>query len=286
LFVVSAAVLWGTVGVATQSIYGLAETNPLSIGFFRLAFAAPVLVLACRAVCGPAWHRVERRDFRRMGLIGAMLALYQACFFGAIERVGVAVATLVTLCTAPVIVALLSVVVLRERPNRGVLLALACALAGTALLVDLQGGGRTTQDSLAGVALSLGSAFGYAVVALLSRALAGRYHPLQPIALGFPVGALVLFVLAAPAGLAAAYPPPGWALLLYLGLVPTALGYLLFFTGMRTTSAATASIATLIEPLTAAILAIALFGERLGPSGSIGAVLLVVAMVVLYREGG
>ena len=47
-----------------------------------------------------------------------MLAGYQLCYFGAIQRVGVAIATLVTLCTAPVIVAVLSVVLLGERPTR------------------------------------------------------------------------------------------------------------------------------------------------------------------------
>jgi DME family drug/metabolite transporter len=45
---------------------------------------------------------VAGRDLALMLLIGMMTALYQVCYFGAIERTGVAVATLVTLCTAPV----------------------------------------------------------------------------------------------------------------------------------------------------------------------------------------
>ena len=46
LLIVLAAVLWGTVGVATKTIFGLSDTNPLSIGFFRLAIATPALQVA------------------------------------------------------------------------------------------------------------------------------------------------------------------------------------------------------------------------------------------------
>jgi DME family drug/metabolite transporter len=45
------------------------------------------------------------------------------------------------------------------------------------------------------------------------------------------------------------------------------------------------AITTLIEPLTAAVLAMMLFGERLGPWGILGAALLVGGIVTLYREG-
>ena len=54
-------------------------------------------------------------------------------------------------------------------------------------------------------------------------------------------------------------------MLLYLGAVPSALAYALFFTGLRTVPGAVASIVTLLEPLTATALATAFLGERLSP---------------------
>ena len=74
-----------------------------------------------------------------------------------------------------------------------------------------------------------------------------------------------------------------WSALVYIGLVPTALAYTLFFRGMRHTPATPASIATMLEPLTAAVLAWAVFGESLGAVGLIGAGLLLGAVFVLYR---
>ncbi len=286
LQVICAAVLWGTVGVTTQSLYALSETNPLSVGFFRLALSAPALLIACRLAIGARTFAIARRDLAAVVIIGAMMALYQACYFAAIPRVGVAVATLITLCTAPVIVAALSALFMREWPTRAVGWAMACALAGTALLVGIVPGAVPLQGgALAGVLLALGSATAYAILALCSRHLAGRYHPLQPIAIGFTLGAVMLAVIAvaSPAGLVVSYPAAGWVRLLYLGLVPTAFGYFIFLAGMRTISATVATIATLVEPLTSTALAWLFFDERLGPTGWLGALLLLGAMVILYR---
>jgi DME family drug/metabolite transporter len=285
LLIVAAAVLWGTVGVTTKSLYGLADTTALSIGFFRLALAAPVLLVVCWYSLGPRAFRIPFRDLAFMILIGLAMAFYQVCYFASIARVGVAVAVLITLCTAPVMAALLSALLLRERLRGVVLAALLCALCGTALLVsvgpDAAGAAR---DTLPGVLLALASALGYTVITLCSRTLAERYHPLQPIAVGFAAGALMLLPFALATGLAIAYPPAGWALLLYMALVPTALAYRFFLAGMRHTTATVATIATLIEPLTSTALAWLLFGERLGPLGLLGGVLLLGALGLLYRD--
>jgi len=280
-----AATLWGTVGVSTRLLYQLTATNPLSIGFFRLAFATPALVVTCWALMGRKSLHIARRDLVRMMLIGCMLALYQACYFAAIVFVGVAVATLVTLCLAPVLVALFSVVILREPLTRRVTVALVLALVGIGLIVGVPAGGAQYVDPVRGVALACGSAVGYAILTLAGRSLAGRYSAIQINAVGFASGALILLPLALVSGFVVTYPPQGWALLIYLGLTPTAFAYVLFLTGMRTTPATVSSILTLMEPLTATALAWILFGERLGPLGFVGAVLLLGALLLLAIRG-
>src|SRR5215470_17645607 len=130
-----AATLWGTVGVTTQALYHVTATTALSIGFFRLALATPALALGCFGLIGRRMFRVARRDLAIIALLGLMLALYQVCYFGAIALVGVAIATLVTLCAAPVLVALISTLLTGERPARVVMVALMLAVAGVALIV-------------------------------------------------------------------------------------------------------------------------------------------------------
>lgn len=282
LLILLAAILWGTVGIASGAIFRIAATDPISIGFWRMAIAAPALGAACWAALGRRMFVVARRDALLMLVIGATMALYQVCFFAAILRIGVALTVLITLCSAPVLVTIMSGLLLRERLTRSIGAALLCALSGTALLV---GGGSSVSGDLAhtltGVLLALGASLGYSVMTLCSRALAGRYHPLQPMTWGLTTSAVLLFPFALADGLAVVYPAVGWLLLLYLGLIPTALAFVLFLTGMRDTSATVGSIVTLIEPLTATVLAWLLFGERLSGLGGVGALLLLGAIVVL-----
>lgn len=285
LLIMLAAVMWGTVGITTKTIYGLTATNPLSIGFFRLTLSLPILFAVCWVTQKRQMFNVAGRDLTLMLLIGMMTALYQVCYFGAIERTGVAVATLVTLCTAPVMVAVISVFITKQRPSVYVLLALAGALAGTTMLVGFQKNAGEDSAETSGILLALGSALGYSIVTLATRKLAGRYHPFQSIAISFSFGAVILLIFALAHGIVLDYTPIGWSLLLYLGTIPTALAYVLFITGMRSTTATVASISTLLEPLVATILAWLIFGERFGAMGFVGVILLSGSLVILYKGG-
>jgi drug/metabolite transporter, DME family len=286
LFIAMTAFLWGTVGVASKGIHEAAYTNALSLSFFRLALSTPVFLLACRHLVGPRMLAIERRDLWIVMVMGVSLAIHQITYFAAVEALGVMVAVLVAICSAPVVVALLSALLLGERMTHRVLLALVCALGGTALLVAQPDTASVKPITFGGVLLALAAGSSYAVVALCSRSLAGNYHPLQPISIAFVLGTILVlpFVLFTGGGLALSYPPQGWLLLLYIGMLPTALAYLLFVSGLRTTTATVASIITLLEPLTSTVLAWFIFREQLGPRGVQGAILLLAAMMLLLWQ--
>ncbi len=279
-----AGTLWGTIGPATQAIFGLSSTTPLSVSFFRAALAAPILLIACWWLLGAKAFRIPRRDFGLMMLIGILTGLSQTAYLIAIPLAGVTISTLVGVCIAPVSVALVSVVFRFEPFNRKVMLALVCALIGTVLVVGIEPGTRLPHNAIIGVLFSVGSGLTYAGVIVCGRFLANRAHPVQVNAIGFATSAVMLFVIALlTGGLKIGFPVQGWLLLLYLAAVPTALGYGLFVAGMKTTQATIAGIITLLEPVTAAVLAALLFGERLTALGIFGALLLLGAIVVLAR---
>lgn len=277
--IVGASLSWGTVGVANQAIYVHVATNALSLAFFRLVIAAPLFVLVSRLIPGRRVFRVKPRDLGIMVLMGVMQAIYQASYSAAIARAGVTVPTLVALCAAPIIVALFSAFVTREQLSLFTLIALACAVVGTFLLVEA--GPHTGGVSLLGVLLALLAGTGYAGFILCGRLLTTHYYPLHVNAVAFATGALLLLLLAVPTGLTLTYPLWGWLLLLYLGCIPTALAYGLFQVGMRSLSATVVSIVTLCEPLAAALLAWIFFHEEPGLSGLLGALLLIGAMALI-----
>jgi DME family drug/metabolite transporter len=279
--VATAALIWGTIGVAVSLLYRIADTNPLTVGFLRLLISAPALLLLGWMLVGPRFLRVRREHLAPMALIGAAFAGYQVCYFAAIPRLGLAAAVLINICSGPLFTAVLSRLFLGERQTATTLLAMAGAIGGTVLLVGGGPAALPAGELVAGAALALGAGLCYSLVLLGSRAVAAHYHPLQPIALAFTLGTLILLPFALAAGLAVSYSPAGWGLLLYLGLVPTALGYALYLRGLRTVPATSAAILTLLEPLGSALLALLFLGERLSPVGVGGAALLLASMGLL-----
>ncbi|MGY1717221.1 DMT family transporter [Geodermatophilus sp. SYSU D01106] len=285
-FVVLAALCWGTSGISGRVVADRSDLSALDIAWYRLAIGALALLAAWAATSrrrGPA-VRVPRPVAVRLGLIAAGLAGYQLAYFTAVERAGVSIATLVALGLAPLLVAVGGALLGHGRPQRATLVALGVALVGLTLLVGVSAGADSGTAVLLGALVATGSALGYAVVTVAG----GGVPAGVPVTLvGFAGGALLLTPVVLAQGVSVPDDGTALAVLLYLGLVPSALAYGLFFTGVRTVPGAVASIVTLLEPLTATALATAFLGERLEPAAVAGGALLLAAVAGLYlRELG
>jgi drug/metabolite transporter, DME family len=291
LLVAVAATSWGTTGATMTLLARDAEISPLLVGWSRLAIAAPVLLLAAatsRGATCPARRRWPTLvDLPLCAALGVAMAAYQVCYFRAVTLAGVAPAALLAICSAPLIIAVLAALFLGERLTPRVRLALGMAVVGTALLVvGPRGLGEIAGHFGLGALLALGAGVSYAVYAVAAKGLLARVAPLAVAAITFALAAAFL----APALLGEPAPgralAAGWPLLLYLGLGPTAIAYALFTAGLSRVPATAAGIVALLEPLTATLLGLALFGERLGPLGLTGALLLLAALVILTARRG
>lgn len=272
-----AAVAWGTTGSVTTVLVRRHGAEPLLVGAARLWVAALVLVPAAGL----------RRDALRVGPsalaaalgMGAAMAAYQAFYFTAVTMAGIALAALVAICSAPLMIAALAALFLGEPLSARVGFALVLGVGGTALLVAAPG--EPSPGSAAGIALALGAGGAYAAYAVTARALVRRTSALGITALSFAAAAL----LSTPVGLWTTDPVGqvgrGWPWLLYLGGVATAGAYALYARGLTRVPASVAGVVTLMEPLTATLLGVLAFGERLGPAGLTGAALLLGAIALL-----
>ncbi|MEV6317731.1 EamA family transporter [Streptomyces sp. NPDC051776] len=225
----------------------------------------------------------RRRWVLRVVGTGLGLTVFQTAYFAAVQATGLAVATVVTLGAGPVLIALCARLVMAERLGGGGVLAVSGALGGLAVLVLGSGGGVVKP---LGVVLALVSAAGYAAITLLTRWL-GRTgtgpDPRSTTAWAFAVGAVCLLPFGLAEGLLphTADPVRVLVLVLYVAAVPTALAYALYFAGAAVVRAATASVIMLIEPVSAAVIAVALLGERLTTATVLGTCLLLVAVAGL-----
>jgi DME family drug/metabolite transporter len=277
-----AAVSWGTTGTATTFLVRDTGVSPLVVGVARLALAALVLAALARA---SGERAISRRELGPCVAMGACMAVFQAGYFSAVVLIGVALTALIAICSAPLAIAVLARVTLGERLTPLGLVALAIGVTGTALLiVGPRGVADVAPRFTAGVALALAAGVAYAVYVVIAKASVARAAPLPVAAATFLAGAVWLAPALLWAEPSARQLADGWPLLLYLGVVTTGLAYAAYTTGLTTVSAAAAAIVSLLEPLTATLLGVLLFDERLGLLGAVGAVLLLGAVALLIRE--
>ncbi|MGW5353060.1 DMT family transporter [Streptomyces sp. NPDC004031] len=283
IYVVIAATGWGTAGAVAAALYGRSGLGPLALTFWRAA-GGFVLLLGVRLVRRPA------RGGTTVGRVlatGAGLTVFQAAYFCAVRSTGLAVATVVTLGSGPVLIALAARLVMGERLGRGGVLAVAGALGGLAVLVLGDGGGTSVRP--AGVALAVLSAAGYAAITVLTRWWGHRGEAGDPFDMSmwaFGLCAVVMLPAAWAEGPLPHAADLGRTLLLlgYLASVPTALAYGLYFAGAAVLRAATVSVIALIEPLSATVLAVTLLGERLTAATVVGGLCLLAAVAALAAD--
>ncbi|KAA9376432.1 EamA family transporter [Microbispora cellulosiformans] len=294
--VVAAAVLWGTAGTAGA----LAAADSVSLAAARLVLGGAVLAaLAVSAhrrslrrrpldrsrervrTPGPGLARWARAHWT-LALGAAAVAAYQLCFFAAVHRTGVAIGTVVAIGSGPVFTGVLSWLVGRERPTGRWALATAAALAGCAVLVTGGGAGGETGADAAGIGLALLGGLLYAFyVVVAARAIGGGTDSGTVMGVLFGGAAVLMvpvLVLSGPVWLAR---PGGLLTALYLGCATTALAYLLYGRGLRTTPVATAATLALAEPAVAALLGVVALRERLSAVSWAGLALLAAGLAVV-----
>jgi drug/metabolite transporter, DME family len=283
LLVVLAAALWGTSDFSGSIVLERTDLGPLDIAWHRMTIAALTLgvvhLLTRRRRAATPAVRPSRGTVVRLLLVGSGLAAYQLAYFAAVPAAGVSIATLVALGLAPLLIAVGATVLGHGRPDAATMAALTAALVGLVLLVGISAGEDAGSAVVLGAVLATGSALGYAVVTLAGGGIPAGV----PVTLiGFAGGAVLLTPVALAVGLRTTTEPASLAVLLYLGVVPSALAYAFFFTGIKAVPGAVASIVTLVEPLTATALATAFLGERLAPAALAGALLVLAAVAGLY----
>ncbi|MFF1448892.1 DMT family transporter [Streptomyces sp. NPDC058274] len=276
-YLIVAGVAWGTAGAAASLVYRASDMGPVALSFWRCA-GGLVLLLAVRLLrprVKPPVREPLGRKALRIGVTGAGLAVFQTAYFAAVEATGLAVATVVTLGAGPVLIALGARLTLGERLGRGGVTAVAGALAGLAVLV-LGNGGATVRPW--GVVLAVASAAGYSLMTLLTRwwGRDGGIDSSGTSVWAFAVTTVCLLPLGLAEGLVphTAQPAHILALLAYIAAVPTAIAYALYFAGAAVVRSATVSVIMLLEPVSAAVLAVGLLGERLTAATLVGTLLM------------
>jgi DME family drug/metabolite transporter len=277
-----AGILWGTGGLSGSLLSEKAGLPPLSVATYRLLLGGVVAVLFLGLTGGLREFPRTRAAFRRLLVAGGLLGLFQASYFLAVSLSSVSVATMTTIGGAPVFVAVVTAVRERRLPGAATRVSIGVALAGLVLLSWSPEGTSPDWRLAGGVVFALLAGAGFATLTLVTANQVDGLDPLRTTAFGCLVGGLVLLPVAGSLGMAIPLHADVLGLVVYLGLVPTALAYAAYFRGLVSARPVLAALSALLEPLTAAVLSALVLGERLGVAGWCGAALLTGALAVGY----
>ena len=235
------------------------------------AFLGLVLILA---VTGPARLKVPLKELPFLLVFGVCgLAFVQWFYFLAIHRLAIGIALLVQYL-APLLVALWARYVFHEPVRRRIWLALALALCGLALIVDVRHGGTV---STAGILFAVAAAATYMLYILLAEHAVGVRGAVPLLAWGFGFAALFFAVIApwwsfpghavsanvSLLGHLSTRHLPVWALMTSMVLLGTILPFFLIVSALRHLPATRVGIIAMLEPVIAIVVAWLWLGETL-----------------------
>lgn len=274
--VLTVLVLWASAFIAIRAVADDLEPGPLALG--RLLVGTVVLA--------PLALRRRLRLPRGRGL--ALVVVYGVLWFAgytvvlnAAEHHLDAGTAAMLVNVAPLLVAAVAGLALREGYPRALLVGLAVGFGGVVLIAVSTSSGGT---SPLGIGLGLLAAVLYAVGVLTQKAALRTVDAVTATWLGCLVGALVLLPyapqLVAQAGEASA---GALGAVVYLGAFPTAVAFLLWAAVLRRAGAGRTASATLAVPAIVVVMSWALLGEVPGLLTMVGGALALLGVAISRR---
>ena len=269
LSLVAAMLMLATLGIFIHEA-GLA---PVTTVFFRCAIGAAILLVYCACKGILIKKNVSAKNLGLALFSGVLMCVNWVTFFEAIHRVGISVATIV-FHVQPFIVLILGSLLLKERVGADNYGWVGVGFAGLVLACGFSSDTPLSSGYLTGIACTLTGAVAYAGVTLTTRAI--RSMPPHLTALTHCVTAAVLtagFITLPAGGIAAGQ----WGWLAGLGLLPTALAYVLVYGATPRMETAAIAVLTFVYPAAAVVLDFLVYDHVIGAMQISGFALIVIA---------
>jgi drug/metabolite transporter (DMT)-like permease len=271
------AVIWGLNLPLMKAAFS--SLTPLAFNALRYPLAAVLLSLTARAVEGPAPAVGSLRSFALLGLVGH--AGYQYFFITGLDRTTAGNSGLI-LATAPLLIAVVAVMLGVERPAPRVWLGLIVAFLGLATLVHARGGATFRWTTVVGDMLTLVSALCWAFYTVLGRPWLTRgISPLRLTTATLQLGLPLVVLPGVPALLRtdwARVTASAWGALAFSTVFAVVIAYVVWYASVRVVGGArTAAISNLV-PVVAVSAAWAWLGETLSAVGVAGAAVVLLGV--------
>jgi len=272
------SVIWGLAFVAIKQV--VTELSPVNLALLRwLVASVPFLILL--PLIGRPKAKFERRDIPRLLIVAlANVAGYHISLYYAETTLSAGLSALLT-SFGPIFIAILSYFLLGEKAGKRVLIGLLLAIAGTAVLST---GSISFSDlsSYAGIIENLITALCYALFTVLAKPLVHKYGSASTTIMAGLVGTAMMLPLLSQSFFiqVSALSAQGWAGVLYLSLLSTVFGYLMFYALVSRGAVTRLSIQLYLIPLVSVIGGALLLNEPIVLSVAVGGGMMLLAVAI------
>ena len=278
----------GTIAAATYGMNPLfalplykAGMNPESVLFFRYMLAIPILAVMIKAR-GRSF-KINRKETMTLIVMGLLVAISSLTLFQSYNYMEAGIASTI-LFVYPIMVALIMSLVFKEKLTMMTGLCLLLALGGISMLYK---GGDGTTLSLTGTLLALASALTYAIYIVGINQTVLKSTATLTVTFYVLVFGVTLFIIRLLTGTALTTPDKWylWLNVLALAVFPTAISFLCTTSAIQYIGSTPTAILGALEPVTAIIFGITIFGERMTLRESIGIVMILIAVTLVIAGG-
>ena len=281
LFVIAAALLWAISGTASKFLFASGIT-PIELVQLRAAGSAILLALIL-GVGNPSLLKIAPKNIGYFALLGVLLAVTQFTYLFAISKTLVAVAILLQY-QAPVVVALYTFFVLREKLATATVVAMICSLLGCYLAVGAYSLNILSM-SKAGIISGLCSAVTFALYTVKSEYGMRRYSSWTVLFYAMTVATLIWNIVYSPFhAFGRSHTLETWLLIFFVTVFGTILPFGFYNLGIQKIRPAHASVTATLEPIAAAIISYIFLNEILELWQIMGAVLVIMAIIILQQK--
>ena len=282
LLIVLACVLWGTSGIFVHYL------SPLGYTSLNMTGARAIVAFLCLLAYTLTFNRkalcVKPKHLLLFFGIGLSFFGTAGFYFTSMTMTSVSTAV-VLMYTAPIYVTVFSVMFLGEKMTRSKLVSVILVIAGCIMVSGAVGG--MTFEPL-GVLIGVLSGIAYAAYNILTKiAMRAGAEPSSTTLYCFLSASIASLFFADPIGLAevtAEAPLTNIAALIALGVITCVIPYLAYTLALRRLPAGVASSMGIIEPMSATLFSVLLFGEELGIVKIAGMAAILIAVALLGRE--
>ena len=280
-----------TLGAIAAATYGM---NPLfalplysdgmdadSVLFFRYLLAIPILGIMIKAR-GRSF-RLNRKEILPLVVLGLLVAASSLTLFLSYNYMDAGIASTI-LFVYPIMVALIMAMVFKEKVTLQTAFCILLALAGIAMLYK-NGNGATL--SFTGTLLVIASALSYAIYIVGINQSSLKNVATLKVTFYILLFGVSLFLIRLDFGQAVTMPQKWymWGNLIALAIFPTAISFLCTTSAIQYIGSTPTAILGALEPVTAVIIGVTVFGEALTPRILCG-ILMIIAAVTLIIAGG